>query len=559
MLGIAAIARVAAIFTENVNWDEMALLERAEALVRTGELSGGGRPGLATLVLAPFAEGCRNAVDAVVRARGLWTMFVGGAIVAFWLLLRGVIPETRMRFLAVTTGVGLWVLAPAFLRYSVQVRTDQIAILGALFGGVLLRASVRRGWVAVPAGLVMAVGFLASQKLVYVAGPVFILVAIPHVLERDLRIRREVARLGLLALGFAVTVWGFGQVATWVFGAPPRLVPIEGQMQAFDFYRARSGFLFYWWLLPTLVAQIVAVAHLLPASVAWLRDSPRRYGGLLLAAWGVLGSMIVVIAFHAGRFPYFYMVLGLFPATIGALVLAWLLEWFDDPRARVVLLLLIWVPLTWSAVGEIRWMVRDDLGHQRQALAFVEEAFPAEARGFEATQAFVCRHDPDPFPTRFGHQVLDQFAAPDGEALARETIQEFRTRPVSFMIRPTDPNYPASLRDFWDTHYVRYLGAVEIPGRFVGTGGVVDQGVAFEPVVAGAYRWWPDGADVPLLVDGVSLAPGNTVTLSDSSTVTLTATASGGGIFALDVGRPPAPSSEPFYTLFLQRLDRSEP
>ena len=559
VLVLAAVARVLAVFTENVNWDEMALLERGDNLLRTGVLSGGGRPGLATLVVAPFAEGCRNAVDALVQARVLWTGFVAAAALAFGLLLRGVLPETRTRTLAVLTGVALWVLAPAFLRYSVHVRTDQLAILGGLWGGVLLLASLKRPWLAAVAGVAMAAGFLASQKLVYVTGPVLTLVGVWHLVHGEVRWRREVARAGLLALGFALTVVAFDALAFRPEAASSTLVPVTGQLRTFDFYRERSGFLFYLWMLPTLVGQLIAVAHLLPASVAWLKDSPRRNGGLLLGAWVVLLGTVVVVAFHAGRFPYFYMVVGLFPATIGALVVGWMLAWFRDARGRVALLALIWVPLTWSGLREARAMIRDDLSHQRTALAFVNEAFPPEARGFEATQAFVCRHDPDPFPTRFGEHVLRDFGGPDGEARAREMMDEFRTRPVSFMIRPTDPNYPASLQDFWDTHYVRYSGAVEIPGRFVGMGEVVEQGVDFEPVVAGAYRWWPETAGEVLLVDGEPLAPGETVKLPAAGTVTLRPVRTGGGLFALDVGRPPAPSREPFYTLFLERRDRSGP
>ena len=54
-------------------------------------------------------------------------------------------------------------LLPAFLEWSLQVRSDHIALVGATWGGVALLASRRRPALAVCAGLCFGIGWLSSQ------------------------------------------------------------------------------------------------------------------------------------------------------------------------------------------------------------------------------------------------------------------------------------------------------------------------------------------------------------------------------------------------------------
>ncbi len=56
--------RFASVFTESINWDEFVMLARAERTLQLGEVVGGGRPGLVTIVLTPFLRGC---VDTIRR------------------------------------------------------------------------------------------------------------------------------------------------------------------------------------------------------------------------------------------------------------------------------------------------------------------------------------------------------------------------------------------------------------------------------------------------------------------------------------------------------------
>ncbi len=556
-LGLAVgAARVYGIFTENVNWDEFFLLQRAEVLARTGELRGSGRPGLANYVLAPFAEGCRNAVDALVSARVLWTAFVAGSIAAFWILLRAALSRGDHRRLAVATGVGLWVLSPAFLRYSVQVRTDQLAVLGGLWGGVLLVWSARRPWLALPAGIAMALGFLASQKLVYVLGVVAILVLAWHEAAREVNWRREGLRLGLCLLGAALTTLGFYGFAATAGGTTSDLAPVAAQLQQFAFYRQFVWYWWYIWMWPSLIAQTLSAVALLVVTVDWLKRRG-RHGGSILAAWTMLLAGVVVVIFHAGRFPYFMIVLGLFPAAVGALALNALLDRLGSAKQRVAVLAAFWMPLAGWAVYESMGMIGNDLRHQRESLAFVEASFPAGERGFSGLSVFACRHDEDPFPIRFANRLQAEFVGEEGEQRTGRLLQEFRGRPVAFLLRPLRGYlYPDAVQAFWASHYVDYFRQIQIPGRRVDARPSASQG--FEPVVAGAYRWWPDDGAAGLRVEGRHLHPGESIDLAAAKVVTLTPTDSAGGVFALEVDAAPRPDTSQFFTLFLERRDRIE-
>jgi hypothetical protein len=227
----------------------------------------GGRPGLGTLILIPFADGCRNAIDALVQARVLWTAMVVASAVAFWLLLRSVLPPSPHRAVALATGLGLWVLAPAFVRFSIQIRTDQPAILFGLLGGLALIASRRRIHWAPIAGLLLGIGFLFTQKLLYIAGLVGVLAIGQLLILDDWRTRREVWRAGLAGAAFLLVVLGFRAVMTRA-GSPPAMLPIAGPLNEFAFYRERFGWWQYIAMLPTLIPQMVAAGACLVAATA---------------------------------------------------------------------------------------------------------------------------------------------------------------------------------------------------------------------------------------------------------------------------------------------------
>ena len=67
--------RIAAVFSESINWDELNLVHNAAWTHQSGELHAGGRPGLAVLILLPLVADCEDEVAVVRRARLLWVVF----------------------------------------------------------------------------------------------------------------------------------------------------------------------------------------------------------------------------------------------------------------------------------------------------------------------------------------------------------------------------------------------------------------------------------------------------------------------------------------------------
>jgi hypothetical protein len=538
--------RVAAVFTANLNGDEFALLQRAEISARSGAVVGGGRPGLATLLLMPLAAGCRNALNALIQARLVWTGMVVASGVAFWFLLRAVLRPSKYRWTAQALGLALWVLAPAFLHSSTQVRTDQPAILAGLLGGRLLLASRHRPVWATLAGALFGLGFLFTQKLVYVAGLMGVLAGGQLLIDDDWKPRREILRATLTAAAFLVVVLGYRAVLQQV-SAPPTVLPVSGALRTFTHYRETIGWVGYLLMLPTLVPQLTVVLFLPLAAVDWLR-SRGRHGRPLAVGAAVLALGLGVLLFHAARFPYFYMVLGLFPATIGALVAVPVLERLPQRRNRITFLAVLWAPLVFFSFDQAAALLRDTQSIQRDSLAFVERNFPPEARGFNSLAAFACRRETDPFPVWVHEHVRARFGnEPDATENTRLLMQEHRDRPVAFMIPPLpwEP-YPDELREFWETRYVHYHGAVHVAGRPI-TGGPGTT-LTFDVFVPGAYVWLPSsGVAAPLTVAGHELDPGDVVVIDEPGVVPVHLPEGGNGMLVLALPDPPAPDPRPFF------------
>jgi hypothetical protein len=549
-LGLIAVLRALAVFTENVNWDEFALFQRAEILAQTGVLQGGGRPGLVVLLLAPLAEVCSHAIDSLVQARHAWTAMTLASALALWHLLFRVLPTGPFRWIAATTGLALWGLSPTVLRYSVQVRTDMPAIFLGLVGSLALLESRRYRALALLGGALLGTGFLFTQKLVYVAALGGTLVAGWHLLHAEFRLKREASRVALAGVGFLGVLGAYRVlVAAGGTSAPP-LLPMEGAMSTFAYYREFVGWTHYGRLLPLHLPQLVVVLLLVVLAVAAVRrpGALRRHAGLAL---GVLVVGTGVLLFHAGRFPYFYPVLGLFPAAIGALVLGPLLTMVPKRSARYAAVGTLWIPLVAGAAGMITGMlVHDDQAHQRRSLDFVAANFPAEARGFNARAAFVCRGDPEPFRVFFGEHLRRVFGGPNADTEIAGMLQAFRERPVRFMIEPEFwEAYPSELRDFWGTRYVRYFENVSIPGRDVR--GPPGSRITFEVIVPGTYRWWPaEGQHGPLVVSGNALRAGDEVVISFPGEVELELPEGGVGVLAFAVDDAPEAVSHPFFRRF---------
>lgn len=529
-----------------MNWDEFALLLRAETTARTGVLQGGGRPGLATVLLVPIAKACVNGVDALRVARLWWSIFPIGAGAALWVLLTRFLPASPRRWTAVATALGLWVLSPDFLAYSIHVRTDQPAIFFGLWGGVALLSSRHALRWAALAGALMGVGLLFSQKLLYVAALVGVLALGRSVLDRDLRWGRDTLRAVLLGGAFLAVVVAYRELARRPAGAPT-LVGMSSSLDTFAYYRAAVGWFYYQRMILTLLPQVLTIGAFLIVSLDWLRRRTAA-GRLLLIGWAVLALGVGVLLFHAARFPYFYMVLGLFPAVLGALTIGPLFDrWGRNPRARAVLMASIWTPLAALGLVQAAALLRDTQSAQRESLDFINRNFPDEERGFEARGALVCRHDPEP-RVRFSQHVITEFLGERGDERAAELIAEFRERPVSFFIPPfADEPYPDEVWSFWRTRYAPYHAHVWLPGVVLNGDHVAPE---FEAVTSALFRWIPDASgSASLELDGVLLAPGEAVRL-ERGVHELRASPGARGRLVMDPGESGDPTEGAFYTPF---------
>jgi len=119
-------AHCAAIYTESIHWDELALFYRAAETWRTGVMDAGGRPGLAAVLPGPLVRGCSDAIAVVHEGRWATAFatfaYLAGLIIALRTVLNGVVERPLKCALF---GVMLLVGVPIFHRWSVQVRSDQ--------------------------------------------------------------------------------------------------------------------------------------------------------------------------------------------------------------------------------------------------------------------------------------------------------------------------------------------------------------------------------------------------------------------------------------------------
>jgi hypothetical protein len=295
-------------------------------------------------------------------------MIVVAAVVAFWLLLRNVLLPSPHRRIAVATGVALWALVPPFLHASTQVRTDQPAILFGLLGGIALLASVHNLRWAPLAGLLFATGFLFSQKLLYVGGLVAVLAVGQLAMRGEWRHGRSLMRAGAALTVFIVILLAYRGVMERAADGV-HMLPVASQLGFFEDYRAAIGWRVYRTMLPSLIPQLIAAASVVPLTLLWLRQ-PERHGAAILTAWLVTAVGFVVLLFHSGRLPYFWMVMGLFPATLAALTLGPWLDRVQSAPGRKAGLAVIWVPLLYLAVTQAGAMTIEDQQHQRASLEF---------------------------------------------------------------------------------------------------------------------------------------------------------------------------------------------
>jgi hypothetical protein len=480
------IAHLVAVFTENINWDEFVLLSRAADTLRTGHLRSGGRPGLGTLILIPFVDSCTNSVSAVRGARLLWVGFTVALVSGFWVLLASLWSGSRDRFDRAAVGVALFVFVPAFLRFSIQVRTDQPAIALGLWGGVALLASRRRPPWALLAGICYGIGLLFSQKLIYVAALTGIVTLGDLLLRRELRIGRELARLGLCAAGGLAVLIAYRALLP-LFLEPTRLETFSSGLSSFAHYRADFGFGFYGLMLPTLVPHFILLALLLNATITADRSDEPRWRHLLFA-WGIVALGTAVMFFHAAALPYFWMTLGLFPAAAIAIGLEPIRSYFPHARDRRILVSSVFLFLVIQATLTAGALLRNTQRVQQDSLAFIDRNFNEDQEGYHPERALLCRDPEDPFATVGTGVVLKtRYWGSDRGAQSARLIGEFRQRPVVFILDSYRLGlFPPEVTAFWQANYRRYYESVWLPALHVaGSEGARRE---FAVLVPGTYR-----------------------------------------------------------------------
>lgn len=555
LLAAAVIAlRVLTALSAAGNWDEFSLFESASKTAETGLLHSGGRPGLAQLLVLPLVAGCDDEIEVLRWGRLLWLVFTLAFLAGVGVLAAQLQPVRARRLGDALLAIGLLALVPAFLEWSIQVRTDQIALAGGVWGGVALLASQRRPVLALAAGALFGVGFLSSQKLLYTAALMGLLALAQLEFGRGLQLRREAIRGGLCALAFAGSLLAIHAATPGEIrlaedhGSRAMLSPtvIRGGLSAFDFYRKTIGWSQYRALLPTLGPHMVLAAALAAASIAALRRR-RRLDHALTLAWLILALGAAVGAFHAAAFFYFWMTLGVFPALAFAVARRPICDLLPEPRRQQVLLTAaFWLALAGPGMIAMIDLLDDTQKVQRDSFDFVHHNFQNHDAGFSPESALFCRGEGQPFKNYFSRDIHRNFGVPGSEPNRERMIQKFRDEPVLFLLESFRLNqFPVEVRRFWVEHYQPYRASVFVAGsRLAGSAG---SHRTFELIASGAYRWLPASGNVAVAVDGTSLAPGEVVRLDSGIHVADFQEDVSGGMLVLALADLPDTAPLPFY------------
>jgi hypothetical protein len=527
-----------ALFTDAFNWDEFALLHRAQHAVLTGELQTGGRPGLGVIVLIPFVDGCEHHTKVLVAARMVWCLITLSLVAGAFELFR----RATRSWHAALLGVAAFALVPLFLRWSLQVRTDQPAVALAMWSGVALLVSRDRARWSIVAGLLLGIGYLFSQKAVYIGALVGLVAVGQHYIAEDFQWRRELKRAAGLGVGVLVAIGLYRVVVPLVY-SPPRAVSLEVGLDLFKWYKAVLRYRLYPSMLTSVLPQLGLLVLVFVAALRSFRQRTKERRSLLVA----LAVMLLGYAigrFHTASFPYFWITIGVFPAT--AITFGWKGVRAMLPRASSWIAGAAAILMVLLAIRYRAETLHDTQTVQRDSFAFVEQ-LPRGWRGFHTDGALVCRNDPAPFKVYLGQDIQRRLFGAGSAARRREFISEFGSRPVAYLVRTQRfSNFPEEIKKFWKTHYVAYAGPVELAGRSLeGTPGTV---ISIEIIVAGAYRWH---SQLPITVDGRHVAANGTVDLAAGAhRVTLVSGADGESL-VLAVPMPPRPSDTPFYAKIL--------
>jgi hypothetical protein len=553
LLGFAAL-RGAVAFRTAFNWDEFALFHDVAQTAQRGELHSAGHPGLPQAALVPLVRDCVDEIAVGREARLAWLAMTWLYLAGVFVLLRELLPNDRHRTHDAALGTALLGLLPAFLEWSIQVRTDQVALLGGAWGAAALVASRRRPWLALAAGVAFGVGWLGTQKLAYVAALAGLLSAGDLALRSEWRTRREIARATGALLGAALVLVAWRGYVAASFAVPAGHSALAGTspetvrsyLDVFDFYRATIGYSQYLASLPSLGPHAALFAAMLAATVGMRIGRTRR----MALAWAVLALGAGVGAFHAAAFAYFLMTLGLFAAVAFTVALpelrsAFAVHW---PAAERLASPVLWAALLLGAGLQTGMALDDSQAVQRDSLRFVHRNFSPDRAGFQPETALFCGVN-QPIGLWFSQRIYQAFEGPQRDREIESLIARFRAEPVHYLVQSFRLNqFPAPVRVFWDEHYQPYRDAVFVAGRRLQ--GDQGQRAAFDLLVSAPYRWLPIGNANAIRIDGEPLAPAEVRLLSAERHAASFDTNGTRGLLVLALDEPPRRAPLSFYKVY---------
>lgn len=504
---------VTAVFTESINWDEWGLFRRVQNAVALNRFEPAGRPGLGNVVLMPLVDGCTDPVEVARIARLAWVVFSLGYPLALWVMLRRFLSDVRGTHHRAGwdafAAVSLLVLVPLWLRWSLQVRTDQPALFFVIVAGYLMLLARRRLALAAAAGLVAMVGYLFTQKAAY-AGLIIAPLVLVHARATLEPWRKFFLRTTVFLVPFVVLYVAFTWFTDHAFVRPPRFSMDEAFSHLHHYEQALQRRL-YPFLAPYMIPHFFLAAGLVATSIrdVWLR---RRLRAELCAAWLVLMTSLAVVAFHTTTLGYFWMTLGLFPAVALALSLGALRQWLQEANApHLILRAVSWLAMGWlifQCIPTARSVLEDTQSPQQEAFEFINQNFPRSEIGYHPEGGLFCREADSNFEVTFSLHIRSRFYGPRGRDHLASFLEKFRSIPVSFILASHRlSEFPAPAQAFWQDNYAFRAPLVLVPAKPIVAGTN-----RREVIVPGNYRWQPR-AFAPLRINGVEVPPNGLVHL----------------------------------------------
>ena len=550
LLAFAAL-RIATVYTTAFNWDEFALFEDVALTAQTGELHSAGHPGLPQAALLPLVRDCRDEISVGRSARLAWLALTWSYLAGVFALLYQLLPADRHRAHDAALGTALLGLFPAFLEWSIQVRTDQVALAGGAWGAALLLASRRRPWLAWVAGVALGVGWLGTQKLAYVAALAGLLAAGDLALRTEWRFRREFSRAAGTALGAVLVVVAWRALVSVAFAVETGHSAISGTspetvrnyLDVFHFYRETIGYSQYHQTLPSLGPHLALLAAMTAATLAMDQAHTSR----LALAWAVVALGTAVGAFHAAAFAYFLMTLGLFAVVALALALPAIRGAFGSrwPSSVRLATPVVWAALVLGAGMQASLALDDSQSVQRESLRFVHRNFSPDRAGFQPETALFCGVR-QPIGLWFSQRIYRTFEGPQRDREVAQLIERFRAEPVHYLVQSFRLNqFPEPVRVFWDENYQAYRGSVFVAGRRLR--GEAGERSDVELLIAAPYRWLPLGNANAIRVDGERIAPAETRMLAPGRHTVAFDADQTRGLLVLAVDEPPREAPLSFY------------